>query len=182
MPNLSGATQREIANDVLLRARGESLAKLGYGTFSEMARNRIKGRSGRKGYNKSELATAMKAVPIEERRTIATTAKVVGVSTGVIQRLLRDCVLKRARSMIKPLLTPQNQRERMEYALAFVVENNLFFEPMHDVAHVDEKWFYEDEDKHIYYVVGDEEVPQRHRRSKPFIEKTMFLAAVAKPR
>ncbi|GMF52401.1 unnamed protein product [Phytophthora fragariaefolia] len=70
----------------------------------------------------------------------------------------------------------------MEYALAFVDENNLFFEPMHDVVHVDEKWFYEDEDKHTYYVVGDEEVPQRHRRSKRFIEKTMFLAAVAKPR
>ncbi|GMF26776.1 unnamed protein product [Phytophthora fragariaefolia] len=70
----------------------------------------------------------------------------------------------------------------MEYALAFVDENNLFFEPMHDVVHVDEKWFYEDEDKHTYYVVGDEEVPQRHRRSKRFIEKTIFLAAVAKPR
>ncbi|GMF55508.1 unnamed protein product [Phytophthora fragariaefolia] len=49
----------------------------------------------------------------------------------------------------------------MEYALAFVDENNLFFEPMHDVVHVDEKWFYEDEVKHTYYVVGDEEVPQR---------------------
>ncbi|GMF52402.1 unnamed protein product [Phytophthora fragariaefolia] len=128
MPNLSEATWRVIANDVLLRARGGSLAKLGYGTFSELARkyqcnertvarvwkrfkssvaagniagdvsSRIKGRSGRKGYNKSELATAMKAVPIEERRTIATTAKAVGVSTGVIQRLLRDCVVKRATS------------------------------------------------------------------------------------
>ncbi|GMF31108.1 unnamed protein product [Phytophthora fragariaefolia] len=204
MPKLSEATRRAIANDVLLHARGGSLAKLGYGTFNEFARkyqcnvrtvarvwkrfkssvaagniardvsSRIKGRSGRKGYNKSELATAMKAVPIEERRTIATTATAVGVSSGVIQWLLRDCVVKRATSRIKPLLTPQNQRERMEYALALVDENNLFFEPMHDVVHVDEMWFYEDEVKHTYYVVGDEEVPQRHRRSKRFIEKTMF--------
>ncbi|GMF19858.1 unnamed protein product [Phytophthora lilii] len=28
---------------------------------------------------------------------------------------------------------------------------------MHDVVHVDEKWFYEDVDKRCYYTVGDEE-------------------------
>ena len=53
---------------------------------------------------------------------------------------------------------------------------------MFDVVHVDEKWFYEDVDKRFYYIVGDEEPPQRHRCSKRFIQKTMFLAAVARPR
>uniref|UniRef100_H3GUF4 Uncharacterized protein n=1 Tax=Phytophthora ramorum TaxID=164328 RepID=H3GUF4_PHYRM len=53
---------------------------------------------------------------------------------------------------------------------------------MYDIVHVDEKWFYEDVDKHSHYAVEGEEAPPRRRRSKRFIPKTMFLAAVAKPR
>lgn len=211
-PNLDDCKRRAIANDVLLHTMGGSMSRLQYGTFSELARkygcdqrtiariwkrfkasiaagnvagdvaSHIKARSGRKGYDKTELVATIRAVPIEERRTIAMTAEAAKVSVGVLQRLLRDCVVKRKTSRIKPLLTPENKRERVEYALAFVDERTHFFEPMYDIVHVDEKWFYEDVDKHTYYTVDDEEVPQRHRRSKRFIQKTMFLAAVAKPR
>ena len=136
--------------------------------------SRIKGRSGRKGYNKTSLEAKIKAVPIQERRTLATTAQAAGVSTGVLQRLLRDCVVQRVSSRIKPLLTEENMKRRVEYALAFLDENSYYFSPMYDMVHVDEKWFYEEVDKHTYYTVGDEVPPQRHRRSKRFIEKTMF--------
>uniref|UniRef100_H3G6S8 Uncharacterized protein n=1 Tax=Phytophthora ramorum TaxID=164328 RepID=H3G6S8_PHYRM len=47
---------------------------------------------------------------------------------------------------------------------------------------IDEKWFNEDVDGRTYLLLPDEEAPQRHRRSKHFIPKTMFLAAIARPR
>lgn len=57
------------------------------------------------------------------------------------------------------------------------------FEPMYDVVHVDEKWFYEDVNKRSCLVFEDDETPlQRSQRSKSRIPKTMFFAAVARSR
>ncbi|GMF36945.1 unnamed protein product [Phytophthora lilii] len=44
------------------------------------------------------------------------------------------------------------------------------------------KWFNEDKNKRSYIVFEGEAPPTRSRRSKDFIPKTMFLAAVARPR
>uniref|UniRef100_H3GPK9 DDE-1 domain-containing protein n=1 Tax=Phytophthora ramorum TaxID=164328 RepID=H3GPK9_PHYRM len=83
---------------------------------------------------------------------------------GVLQRLLSGKVVSRITSRIKPALTPQNIARRVEFV----------FEPMYDIVHVDEKWFYEDVDKHWYYAAEGEEAPPRRRRSKRFIPKTMY--------
>lgn len=53
---------------------------------------------------------------------------------------------------------------------------------MYNIVHVDEKWFNEDVDKKTYYLLDGEEPPHRQRKSKRFIGKTIFLAAVAHPR
>ncbi|KAF0704028.1 hypothetical protein AaE_015142 [Aphanomyces astaci] len=53
---------------------------------------------------------------------------------------------------------------------------------MNDFVHVDEKWFYLTKVKRKYYVYDDEEVAARTVKSKSFITKVMFLAAVARPR
>ncbi|ETV85623.1 hypothetical protein H257_02242 [Aphanomyces astaci] len=53
---------------------------------------------------------------------------------------------------------------------------------MYDYVHVDEKWFYLTKVKRRYYVYDDEEVAARSVKSKKFITKVMFLAAVARPR
>ncbi|GMF30285.1 unnamed protein product [Phytophthora lilii] len=212
MPNLDDTTRRAIVNAILLRAIDGQVDHVRFGSFAELGRlyecnertiariwkrfkaavaggdaagdvsSRIKGNSGRRGYDRVDLAAKVKAVPIEERRTIATTARATGVSTSVLQRLLRDKVVNRVTSWIKPALTSENMTSRLLLILAFIDERTYRFEPMHDVVHVDEKWFYEDVDKRCYYTVGDEEPPHRHRRSKRFIQKTMFLAAVARPR
>ncbi|ETN14240.1 hypothetical protein PPTG_07874 [Phytophthora nicotianae INRA-310] len=56
------------------------------------------------------------------------------------------------------------------------------FEPMYDVVHVDEKWFYEDVNNRSCLVFEDETPLQRSQRSKNHTPKTMFLAVVARPR
>ncbi|XP_058726901.1 uncharacterized protein LOC131598302 [Vicia villosa] len=53
---------------------------------------------------------------------------------------------------------------------------------MYNTIHIDEKWFYMTKKSENYYLLQDEEVPLRTYKSKNFIEKVMFLAAIARPR
>src|SRR5690242_8698016 len=53
---------------------------------------------------------------------------------------------------------------------------------MMDVVHVDEKWFNMTKVKKTFYLGSTESIPHRQCKSKTFIEKIMFLAAVARPR
>uniref|UniRef100_H3GWW9 DDE-1 domain-containing protein n=1 Tax=Phytophthora ramorum TaxID=164328 RepID=H3GWW9_PHYRM len=78
--------------------------------------------------------------------------------------------------------TPKNKLHRVESALIYINEASMDFETMEDVIHVDEKWFNEDKNKRTYIVFEGGAPPTRSRRSKNFISKTMFLAAVTRPR
>ncbi|XP_074346321.1 uncharacterized protein LOC141685095 [Apium graveolens] len=53
---------------------------------------------------------------------------------------------------------------------------------MYNVIHVDEKWFYMTRKNEKYYLLLDEEEPYRTCKSKNFVAKVMFLAAIARPR
>ena len=52
---------------------------------------------------------------------------------------------------------------------------------MYDHVHIDEKWFYITKVKKKYYLLFDEEPPERSTKSKRYITKVMFMAAVARP-
>jgi hypothetical protein len=95
------------------------------------------------------------------------------LSTGHLKRLTRT---------IKPSLTVDNKAKRVRFAFSFVDPDTLLFDPMRDIVHIDEKWFQEDVDKRTCLVVPGEELTERHRKSKHYIPKTMFLAPVACPR
>ena len=56
------------------------------------------------------------------------------------------------------------------------------FIDMFNVVHIDQKWFYMSRPSKRYYLVPGEEEPLRTCKSKKFITKVMFLAAVARPR
>ena len=71
----------------------------------------------------------------------------------------------------------------MAYALSFINdEPGHAFDPMFDMVHVDEKWFHHDRKMRRYHLLPDEEPPQRQLRSANKVEKTVVLAAVARPR
>lgn len=152
--------------------------------------SRIKRNSGRKGFDKAFVEAKIRATAIHKRRRIKSTAIATGFSVGVIQRLLVEKRVQRRTTLIKPVLTEENKLRRVAYALSFVesdsqrvgeVEGHMF-DPMFAMVHVDEKWFNHDTKKRVYYLLPDEEHPERHLHSARFIEKTMFLAAVARPR
>ncbi|XP_057779850.1 uncharacterized protein LOC130998451 [Salvia miltiorrhiza] len=52
---------------------------------------------------------------------------------------------------------------------------------MYNTIHIDEKWFYLTKTKDRYYLMPDEEEPYRTCKSKRFIDKIMFMCAVARP-
>ncbi len=90
--------------------------------------------------------------------------------------------VRRHSSAVKPVLTAPNKKMRIEYAISNINLDRRLFDPMMDVVHVDEKWFYMKQLKKTYFLVDGEEEPHRTAKSKRFIGKVMFLAAVARPR
>ena len=67
--------------------------------------------------------------------------------------------------------------------MSFIRNNiqTLPFEAMEYVVHVDEKWFNLYKVKNMFYLAPGEKLPERKGKSKRFIEKFMFLSAVARP-
>ncbi|ETO82391.1 hypothetical protein F444_03466 [Phytophthora nicotianae P1976] len=137
----------------------ETEAKDGLGEW----KSRIKKNSGRKKKNRDEIA-------------------VKSISKYLLQPLIREGVLKVHSTRITPYLTENNKFRRTEHVLTYIDPTSLMFEPMYDVVHVDEKWFYEDVNNRSCLVFEDETPLQRSQRSKNHTPKTMFLAAVARPR
>lgn len=89
--------------------------------------------------------------------------------------------MKRISSTIKPSLTEKNKLDRIRFCLQHVQSNGCFSE-MLDRIHIDEKWFYITKTSNSFYITLDETEPLRHCKSKRFITKVMFMAAVARPR
>ena len=79
-----------------------------------------------------------------------------------------------------------NKIVRCEFVLSMIVAAsiymNLVFDPMYNVVHVDEKWFYLTEENLTVHLANDEPEPERHCKSKWYIGKIMFICAVARPR
>ncbi|XP_010684900.1 uncharacterized protein LOC104899411 [Beta vulgaris subsp. vulgaris] len=56
------------------------------------------------------------------------------------------------------------------------------FDDMFNTIHIDEKWFYMTKGNQKYYILPSELRPYRSCKSKRFIQKVMFFAAIARPR
>ncbi|ETV79549.1 hypothetical protein H257_06814 [Aphanomyces astaci] len=73
-------------------------------------------------------------------------------------------------------MTPKEVARDSQY------QRNLEFDNLWDVVHLDEKMLNADKDHQKVYLVPGEAPPWRAWKSKRFIPKVMFLAAVARPR
>ncbi|TBU10197.1 hypothetical protein CWI38_1948p0010, partial [Hamiltosporidium tvaerminnensis] len=93
--------------------------------------------------------------------------------------------IKRISSTVKPTLTDKNKMNRLKFCLSKVnLANNrdLLFDDLYDYVHIYEKWFYLTKVKRSYYLMLNDEKPKRNCKSKRFITKIMFMAALALPR
>ncbi|MEN9567564.1 MAG: hypothetical protein RLZZ69_2760 [Cyanobacteriota bacterium] len=126
----------------------------------------------------------VKTVPLSQRSTLRSLSAAISIPKSTLHRKFKQGQLRRHSNAIKPLLTETNKSQRTEFALSLLVPgiNPPVFQEMFDCVHVDEKWFYLTKTKATYYLCPDEPEPLRTCKSKRFIEKVMFLAAVARPR
>ncbi|KAF0702012.1 hypothetical protein AaE_016180 [Aphanomyces astaci] len=147
----------------------------------------IKGNSGRPRLRTNEeIEAAVKAVPQFNRQTLRSLEAQSKIpKTTLFQHIKEVRTLKGRSSYIKPLLTDDNKAMRLEFAKSFLRPSSKgghLFTSMRDIVHIDEKWFFLTKVKRKFYVYEDEEMAHRGAKSKKFITKVMFLAAVARPR
>lgn len=127
---------------------------------------------------------ALKEVPLLQRQNIRSLSAALEVPKSTLHDKFKSGQIRRTSNTIKPLLTEKNKMHRLQFALEMLDPNSPTpkFQEMLDCIHIDEKWFYITRTKQTLYLAPDEPEPQRICKSKKFIGKVMFLAAVARPR
>ncbi|KAF7833179.1 mariner transposase [Senna tora] len=125
-------------------------------------------------------------IPLNQRSTLHSLAYALKISKATTYRLLNSGVIRRHSNAIKPLLKEGNMKSRIEFCLSMLepcsIPHDPIFIGMYNIIHIDEKWFYMTKRSRNYYMLVDEEDPIRSCKSKNFIDKVMFLVALARPR
>jgi hypothetical protein len=108
------------------------------------------------------------------------------MSKTTVVRRLKEGKIKRQSNAIKPFLTDENKRTRVQYCLGMLEPHSVPLQPVfksnYNVVHMDEKWFNRTKATQKVYCAPGEEGPRRTCKSKNYIEKVMFLTGVARPR
>jgi len=147
--------------------------------------NKKKGRCGRK-----PLQIDLSLVPtihLNQRSTIRSLGQ-LGVNPSTLFRRFKAKYIRRMSSTLKPLLKEKNKRARMEFCLSMLDEATLGDGGgpksinMHNIVHIDEKWFNMTKKNHKYYLLPEEDDPIRAVQNTTCIGKVMFLIVVARPR
>jgi hypothetical protein len=99
---------------------------------------------------------------------------------------LKEKVMRRITSELKPLLTEANKKARVRYCLENLepcsLEDNPTFKASFRMVHLDEKIFYRTRKTQNMYLSHIEEAPRRECKHKNHIQQIMFLSAMARPR
>ena len=142
-----------------------------------------KGRCGRKVlFHENEVNERIAAAPLCQRQTLRDTGEATGIAKSTLARYLKINVFKRSNTTLRPILTDANKAQRLDFCHLFLNPRHGRFRPMMNIFHIDEKWFNMEKNRRKFYLAKDEEAPKRKAKSKKWIPKLMFLAAVARPR
>ncbi|XP_047257958.1 uncharacterized protein LOC124890166 [Capsicum annuum] len=147
---------------------------------------RLTGKVGRKriGVNINQV----KEIPLCHRTNIRSLAFAMNMAKSTVFRRVKDGTLRPHSNSIKPHLTEGNKKVRLQYCLSMIDQNTIHINPMFmnmfNYVHIDEKWFFWSKIVERHYLLPGEHEPDPYRsyKSKNFIPKVMFMAAVARPR
>ncbi|XP_057779652.1 uncharacterized protein LOC130998237 [Salvia miltiorrhiza] len=130
-------------------------------------------------------AEKVKNLSVLQRSSIRVMACSLGVSKSLLHNWVKSKELRPHTNSIKPFLTPQNKKARLQWSLSQLSDVSEMgmrkFQTMFNTIHIDEKWFYLTKTKDRYYLLPNEKEPYRTCKSKRFIHKIMFLSAIARP-
>jgi len=143
------------------------------GTFSASP---LRGNCGQKPkYHRNELRDHIVGLPSYSRKTLrslATALRIPLASLHFMKEDKRDPLIIPHTNRLKPLLTEQHKTQRVLYALLQIstpIINGTpthTFNSMHQVVHVDEKWFYLSEETVHMYLIPGEEPPDRYVQNR----------------
>lgn len=179
------AKKFQISRETVSRLWGQAKTSRAQGIPNE---NEIVSKKNRRGdkdkWDADAGMDAMKSISVKKRKTIRHLAERLEMPTSTVQYLkAKKKVIVRHSNALKPTLTDEHLVARVDYALSQRDPNNLTkYQDMYDRIDLDEKWFYMTEDNEVYLLAADEEPPQRSTKHKGYIQKVMFLSAVARPR
>ncbi len=117
-----------------------------------------------------------------ERGTIRAVSEGLNIGVSTALRAIEQGLIKKVVTHVKPSLTVEQKRTRLEFCMKHIDLPNCQFHSFNDVIHIDEKWFYIQKINQKMYLLKDEPIPIRKTQSKRFMQKVMFLCAVGKPR
>ena len=144
--------------------------------------SRKKGSSGQRKMPIDVLHSKVKEVPFSQRQTVRSLAPLVGLSKSAMHAALKQGLLKRTTSAIKPYLTPANMQQRLNYCRSFIDVDDKHFGDLLDRVDFDEKWYYITTVNASYIIVPGEEPPTRRCKHKSHLVKVMCLTTMARPR
>ena len=126
-------------------------------------------------------------IPLRKHSSIRSLASDLDIPKSTLHARIKEGLLKVHSNALKHYLTENNKIHRLKFCISMlnpisIANNNLVFEDMYNIIHVDEKWFNTTKDCQKYYLLPEEVEPHRTCKSKRFITKVMFFAAVACPR
>jgi phosphoribosyl-AMP cyclohydrolase len=128
----------------------------------------------------------IREIPLRKRTDVRTLSCAMNVSKSTLHRYIKLGVIRRHSNAIKPSLNEEHKRARLQFCISMLdgasLPHDPIFSGLYNIIYIDEKWFYMTKKSENYYLLHDEEEPLRTCKSKNFIGKVMFLAAIARPR
>ncbi|XP_057809063.1 uncharacterized protein LOC131023535 [Salvia miltiorrhiza] len=120
------------------------------------------------------------SLELHKRGTIRRLATGINCSKSTMGRWISRGLIRAHSSAIRPDLTGPNKLLRLKFSLEHIEYDRicmaLKFKSMHNVVHIDEKWFYITKTNHRFYLTPQETEPHRTCKSKKFITKEFFLS------
>ena len=128
---------------------------------------------------------AIERLPLQKRSSIRTLAEGINCSKSTVGRWINDKHIKAHTNAIKPELSEVNKDSRLCFSLqaldVHMEKETANFKSMHNVVHIDEKFFYMTKACHRFYLTPTETEPHRTCKSKNYIPKIMFMCAISRP-
>ncbi|XP_074300456.1 uncharacterized protein LOC141631721 [Silene latifolia] len=146
-------------------------------------RSKIKGKKGKERIPCP--IQAIMALDVEKRTTLKRLGKAIGHAPSTCHRWVKEGLIKSHTNSIHPALSNDHKIIRLHFVIGKLVFDRILrcvmFKDMSHIIHIDEKWFYMTNPKCRYYIGSNEALPYRSCKSKRYITKIMFLAAVSRP-
>ena len=126
-------------------------------------------KSGRpQKWNRDDVCSAVKELPLHQKRTIRSIATVLEIPKSSLFRMKQDkenTVIIPKSIAVKPLLSDMHKVQRIMFATSKLSEPNNHFHHFYNSIHVDEKWFFISEKQLRVYLAPDEEMSERNAQN-----------------